>query len=149
MRWFDEFRAFIRRGNVIDLAVAVIIGAAFNKIVTSLVGDVLMPVIGMATQGVDLAKLSYDFQNPISEEIVKVKYGAFVQAGIDFLIIAFCVFWLVKLVYAIHASKPEEPKPVELTTQEKLLTEIRDLLKAKEPQVSGDKQGIKAELTPP
>ena len=127
MAWFGDFKTFIMRGNVLDLAVGVIIGAAFGKIVTSLVSDILMPVIGIATKGVDVAKLSYDVYNPVNNEVlVTLKYGAFLQATIDFLIIAFCVFWLIKLINIIHKKPPEDPK---LTTQEMLLTEIRDLLK--------------------
>ena len=137
MAWVDEFKAFIKRGNVIDLAVAVIIGAAFGKFVNSLVTDLLMPLIGIITQSVNLATLDYKLYLPSDPEkpVAVLKYGAFLQAGIDFLIIAFCVFWLVKAVNAIHTSK-EEPKPAELTTQEKLLTEIRDLLKNEKPPVS-------------
>src|SRR5262245_28920606 len=132
MGFFQEFKAFIKRGNVIDLAVAVIIGAAFGKIVTSLVTDLMMPLIGIATQSVNLATWQYELPNPAdaNKPLAVLKYGAFLQASIDFLIIAFCVFLLVKLVNMIHA---EPPKPVELTIQEKLLTEIRDLLKEKQP----------------
>jgi large conductance mechanosensitive channel len=131
MRFFEEFKAFIQRGNVIDLAVAVIIGAAFGKIVTSLVSDIIMPVIGLITQGVNIAGLKYEMPNPTSPEktLVTLTYGNFLQASLDFFIIAFCVFLLVKAVNAVH--KKEEPKPPEPTPQEKLLAEIRDLLKAK------------------
>ena len=127
-----EFKKFIRRGNVIDLAVGVIIGAAFGKIVASLVGDILMPLIGIMTRGINIAGLSYDLPNPTDPEkiLVTLKYGSFLQASIDFLIIAICVFLLVKAINAIQ--KKEEEKPPEPTAQEKLLTEIRDLLKAKQ-----------------
>ena len=113
-----------------DLAVGVIIGAAFGKIVASLVADLLMPIIGLMTLGIDVAKLSYEVPNPVDPEKIWVtlKYGSFLQASIDFLIIAFCVFLLVKAVNALH--KKEDPK-AEPTEQEKLLMEIRDLLKAK------------------
>jgi large conductance mechanosensitive channel len=130
MSLLSEFKTFIHRGNVIDLAVGIIIGAAFSKIVASLVADLLMPVIGLMTQGIDVAKLSYEVPNPVDPQRVWVtlKYGSFLQASMDFLIIAFCVFLLVKVVNALNRS--EEPKP-EPTEQEKLLMEIRDLLKAK------------------
>jgi large conductance mechanosensitive channel len=126
MAFFAEFKAFIQRGSVIDLAVGVIIGAAFGKIVTSLVGDILMPLIGILTQGINIAGLSYEMPNPAdpTKVLVTLKYGSFLQSGIDFLIIAFCVFLLVKAVNALH--KKEEPQP---PPQEKLLAEIRDLLK--------------------
>ena len=130
MSLLSEFKTFVHRGNVMDLAVGVIIGAAFGKIVASLVADLLMPIIGLMTLGIDVAKLSYEVPNPVDPEKIWVtlKYGSFLQASIDFLIIAFCVFLLVKAVNALH--KKEDPK-AEPTEQEKLLMEIRDLLKAK------------------
>jgi large conductance mechanosensitive channel len=131
MSWFSDFKAFIQRGNVIDLAVAVIMGAAFGKIVTSLVGDLVMPLIGIVTKSVSLVDMKYELPNPADPDkvLATLKYGSFLQTGIDFFIVAFCVFLLVKLVNMIHKSEPS--KPAELTTQEKLLTEIRDLLKGK------------------
>jgi large conductance mechanosensitive channel len=128
----SEFKTFIQRGNVIDLAVGVIMGAAFGKIVGSLVADVLMPIVGLMTRGVDVAKLSYDLPNPAdpAKILVTLKYGNFLQASIDFLLIAVCVFLLVKAVNTLN--KKEAPKPPEPTPQEKLLAEIRDLLKAKQ-----------------
>jgi large conductance mechanosensitive channel len=128
MRWLQEFKTFIQRGNVIDLAVAVIIGAAFGKIVTSLVGDIIMPVIGIVTRGVNISGLAFTLDDAV------LKYGAFLQAVIDFLIVAFCVFLLVKAINALKVQKllAGEPKPAEMTLQEKLLTEIRDLLKAQQ-----------------
>ncbi len=129
MSWLQEFKAFIQRGNVIDLAVAVIIGAAFGKIVTSLVGDIIMPLVGFVTRGVNISGLSLTVDDAV------LKYGAFLQAVIDFLIIAFCVFWLVKGINALNVQKllAAETKAPDLTLQEKLLTEIRDLLKAQQP----------------
>ena len=126
MRWYNEFKAFIQRGNVIDLAVAVIIGAAFTGIVNSLVKDIVTPLIGIPTRGVDMSSWAVNIQG------VNVTYGAFIQAVINFLLVSLCVFLLVKGVNALHFQKllGGEPKPAELTTQEKLLTEIRDLLKA-------------------
>jgi len=128
MRWLQEFKTFIQRGNVIDLAVAVIIGAAFGKIVTSLVGDIIMPTIGIVTRGVNISGLAFTLDDAV------LKYGAFLQAVIDFLIIAFCVFLIVKAINTLNVQKllAGEPKPAELTLQEKLLTEIRDLLKAQQ-----------------
>jgi large conductance mechanosensitive channel len=132
-----EFKAFIQRGNVIDLAVAVIIGAAFGKIVSSLVSDVITPLLGIATQGSDVLSV---LDIPLYQD-AKIKVGAFLQSVINFLIISFCVFLLVKGVNAIHLEKvlAGEPKPAELTTQEKLLTEIRDLLKAKQEPENSNK----------
>jgi large conductance mechanosensitive channel len=127
MGLFHEFKTFIQRGNVIDLAVAVIIGAAFGQIVTSLVNDILTPVIGIATQG-GVPAVEIELING-----AKIKLGSFLQAVLNFFVIAFCVFMIVKGINAVHLPKllTSEPKPVELTTQEKLLTEIRDLLKSK------------------
>ncbi len=132
MRLLDEFKAFIQRGNVIDLAVAVVMGAAFGKIVASLVGDLMMPLVGIVTQSVSLADLKYDLPNPADPDkiLTTLKYGAFLQASIDFLLIALCVFFVVKAVNMLY--KKEDPKPAEPTAQEKLLMEIRDLLKAKQ-----------------
>src|SRR5438874_999175 len=141
MHWLDEFKAFIQRGNVIDLAVAVIIGAAFGKIVTSLVGDVLTPLLSVLTPDHAIAKLHVKISG------ADLMYGAFLQAVIDFFIIAFCVFLLVKGVNALNLQKvlAGEAKPAELSMQEKLLTEIRDLLKAK--QETGEAK--KEEPVPP
>lgn len=128
MNWLREFKAFIQRGNVIDLAVAVIMGAAFGKIVSSLVDNIVTPLIGMATGGVHFAGLSVTVGDAV------LKYGLFLQAVIDFFIISFCVFWLVKGINALNVQKllAGEAKAPELTLQEKLLTEIRDLLKGQQ-----------------
>jgi large conductance mechanosensitive channel len=128
MTWLEEFKAFIRRGNVIDLAVAVIVGGAFNKIVASLVGDVITPVLGVATKQGDIFS---GLDIPLYGDAV-IKLGAFLQSIISFLIIAFVVFLLVKGLNAMHVQRllEGEPKPADLSTQEKLLTEIRDLLRA-------------------
>ena len=130
---FKEFKEFISRGNVMDLAVGVIIGAAFGKIVTSLVDDIIMPPIGWLIGGIDFKDLSLKLPvNPLNEgaEPVSINWGNFVQETLDFIIIAFCVFLLVKLINSF--KKKEAPAPVvpaEPTPEEKLLTEIRDLLK--------------------
>jgi len=124
-----EFREFIQRGNVVDMAVGVIIGGAFGRIVSSIVGDVLMPPIGLATGGVDFKSLKLAIGGT-PEVPVTINYGAFIQTTIDFVIIAFCVFLLVKAVNQLRrpaaaaAAAPPEPR-----AEEKLLTEIRDLLK--------------------
>src|SRR5262245_15341224 len=127
MSVLSEFRDFINRGNVMDLAVGVIIGAAFGKIVSSLVGDLLMPVIGLVMGGVNFSGLAAQIGGT-PEAPVLLKYGNFIQMVIDFLIIAFCVFMLVRAVNAIQKPKgaPAEP-PADV----KLLTEIRDLLRAR------------------
>ena len=132
MKLLAEFKKFIARGNVIDMAVGIIIGSAFTKIVTSLVNDVVTPAIGILTGKVNVADLAYTFPNTE----VAIKYGSFLQAVIDFLIIAFVVFVMVNAINNFHdklkkkeEEKPEEPpKP---TKEEELLTEIRDLLKNK------------------
>ena len=123
-----EFREFIQRGNVVDIAVGVIIGGAFGRIVSSVVGDVLMPPIGLATGGVDFKSLKLAIGGT-PEAPVTINYGAFLQTTIDFLIIAFCVFLLVKAVNQLQRPAPAAPAPPEPTAEEKLLTEIRDLLK--------------------
>jgi len=118
-----EFKQFIQRGNVVDLAVGVIIGAAFGKIVTSLVADILTPIIGIITGGIDFTGLSLT----IGE--ASVTYGNFIQNIVDFLINAFCIFMLVKVINKFTHKKEEKgeeaPEPEEVT----LLKEIRDLLK--------------------
>jgi large conductance mechanosensitive channel len=130
MSFIQDFKAFALKGNVMDMAVGVIIGGAFGKIVSSLVDDVLMPLIGMATGNVDLSSLTYQFGE--GEGAAVLKYGQFIQNILDFLIIAFCIFLMVKGIAAMTRKKEEEaaaaPAP-EPSAEEKLLTEIRDLLK--------------------
>ncbi|MBR5521484.1 MAG: large-conductance mechanosensitive channel protein MscL [Oscillospiraceae bacterium] len=131
----QEFKAFISRGNVVDMAVGVIIGSAFTKIVNSLVNDVFMPVLGVITGGVNFAELKYVI-TPATEEVaeVAIKYGSFIQNIVDFLLIAAVVFAMVKMINKMRAPK-EEPKKEEPTapppTPEEilLLREIRDSLK--------------------
>lgn len=137
-KFLNEFKAFAMRGNVVDMAVGVIVGGAFGKIVTSLVNDVIMPPIGFLLGGVNFKDLSIKLGEKLSEdgktmEAVTVNYGNFIQQTVDFLIIAFCVFLLVKAVMKFTKKNEEEPAPAkpEPTTEEKLLTEIRDLLKNK------------------
>lgn len=137
-KFLNEFKAFAMRGNVVDMAVGVIVGGAFGKIVTSLVNDIIMPPIGFLLGGVNFKDLSCTLGEKLSEdgktmEAVTVNYGNFIQQTVDFLIIAFCVFLLVKAVMKIVKKNEEEPAPAKPgpTTEEKLLTEIRDLLKNK------------------
>ncbi len=133
----SEFKAFIQRGNVVDMAIGVIMGGAFGKIVNSLVTDVLTPPLGYVTGGVDFKSLSTKMTpsalvDGAAATPVEIKYGLFLQATFDFLIIAFCVFAIVKGMN--HLKKKDEAKPTippEPTAQEKLLTEIRDVLKAR------------------
>lgn len=129
-----EFKEFALKGNVIDLAVAVIIGGAFGKIVSSLVSDVLMPIIGVILGGISFADLKYVI-TPASGDTMEVAilYGAFIQAIIDFLIIAFSIFLFVKLI-ALRKNKQSEapPAPPVPAPEVVLLEEIRDLLKSKQ-----------------
>jgi large conductance mechanosensitive channel len=121
-----EFKEFAMRGNIVDLAIGVIIGGAFNKIVSSLVNDMIMPLIGLLLGGIDFSGLSFKIGD------ADVKYGMFIQTVVDFLIIAFSVFLFVKVLNKLyHRKKQEEKKeaPPALTKQEELLIEIRDLLK--------------------
>lgn len=123
-----EFKKFIARGNVIDLAVGVIMGSAFGKIVTSLVSDILTPAIGIVMGGIDFTGLNITIKDSI------ISYGNFIQNIIDFLIQAFCIFLFVKLINKFFTKKEEETKTVEpVKSQEvQLLEEIRDLLKEKQ-----------------
>ena len=131
----SEFREFIAKGNVIDLAVGVIIGAAFGKIITSLVDQVIMPPIGLALGGLDFSKLMWVLraEDPTTSaiELVSIQYGAFLNTLIQFLIIAWVVFLMVKGVNAMRRAEAAAPEaPAAPNAQEVLLAEIRDLLKA-------------------
>lgn len=123
----NEFKEFIQRGNVVDMAVGVIMGAAFGRIVSALVDGVLMPPVGVATGGVDFRNLSLAIGGT-PEAPVLLRYGAFIQTVIDFLIVAFCVFLLVKAVNKLKKPAPPPPPP-EVPAEIQLLTEIRDQLK--------------------
>ncbi|MBN1776865.1 MAG: large-conductance mechanosensitive channel protein MscL [Clostridiales bacterium] len=128
-----EFKEFAVKGNVMDLAVAVIIGAAFGKIVSSLVNDVIMPFVGLFGKGFDFAGLKAVI-TPATETTAEVAilYGAFIQTVIDFLLIALSVFFIVKLLGKLKKKEEEKPaEPTKPTEDVALLTEIRDLLKAK------------------
>lgn len=139
MSFIKEFKEFAMKGNVMDLAVGVIIGGAFGKIVTSLVDNILMPLVGLFTHGknfndyfVLLDTSKGDIQtlaDAKAKGVAVFAYGAFIQSIIDFIIIAFCIFVLVKFMNRIN--KKQEPAPAEPTAQEKLLMEIRDELRKK------------------
>ena len=130
MKLVDDFKAFVMRGNVVDLAVGVIIGAAFGKIVTSLVNDIFMPIIGMIIGNVDFTSLEIKIGEPVEgAEQAAIKYGMFIQEIVNFLIIALCIFMVIKLINKVQKKKEEEPAPApEPTKEEVLLTEIRDAL---------------------
>lgn len=145
MGFFKEFKEFAMKGNVMDMAIGVIIGGAFGKIVTSLVNDVLMPLIGALIGNVDFTTLSVTLRPAVmeGEEVVKeavtLHYGNFIQTTVDFLIVAFCIFLVIKFINKASnmVKKPAEeeapaaPAEPEPTKEEILLTEIRDLLKQK------------------
>jgi len=142
MSMIKEFKEFAMKGNVVDLAVGVIIGAAFGKIVTSMVNDILMPPIGKAMGGVNFADLfiNLDAKGPFTSlkaakdaGAAVIAYGSFINTVIDFTIVAFCIFMVVKAMNAMK-RKPAAAAPAappEPTKEEKLLTEIRDILKAR------------------
>ena len=139
--FFAEFKKFIARGNVMDMAVGVIIGGAFGKISTSLVNDIIMPAVSMLTGGVDFSNWKIVLKQAVAgadgvidaSTEVAIRYGTFLATIIDFLIIAFAVFCLIKFLNSLHRKKEEAPAappaPPEPSAEEKLLTEIRDLLK--------------------
>ena len=130
MKLFDEFKAFVMRGNVVDMAVGVIIGGAFGKIVTSLVNDIFMPLIGMILGNVDLSSLEIKLGEPVEgAEQAAIRYGMFIQEIVNFLIIALCIFMVIKVINKMQKKKEEAPAPApEPTKEEVLLTEIRDAL---------------------
>ena len=126
MSFLKEFREFAMRGNVVDMAVGVIIGGAFGKIVSSLVGDVVMPVLGILTGGVDFKDLKITLAQAVVETpAVTLNYGVFIQNVFDFIIIAFAIFMMIKGINKVKKPVEEVKGP----SQEELLTEIRDLLK--------------------
>ncbi len=132
MGFIKEFKEFAMRGNVIDLAVGVIIGASFGKIVTALVDDVIMPPIGYLLGGIDFANKKIvlkaaDEVHKVAE--VAIKYGSFINTVIQFLIIAFCVFLMIKFINTLQRRAGESEEKPSLSKEEALLTEIRDLLK--------------------
>lgn len=141
-KFIQEFKDFAMKGNVVDMAVGVIIGGAFGKIVTSVVNNILMPPIGVLLGNVDFTELKITLKESVMEgenvvsEAVTLNYGQFIQDIVDFIIIAFCIFLMIKGVTKLTTKKEEpkaeEPAPApEPSAEEKLLTEIRDLLAKK------------------
>ena len=132
-----EFRDFIAKGNVMDLAVGIIIGAAFTGIVNSLVRDLINPIIGLLIGGIDFSNLYITLRGPHTDTLeqaraagaVTLNIGVFINAVIQFVIVGFAIFWLIKALTRLHLSAPEVKKP---TADQALLTEIRDILKAKQ-----------------
>ncbi|BCK74953.1 large-conductance mechanosensitive channel [Acetobacter aceti NRIC 0242] len=140
--WVNDFKAFIMRGNVVDMAVGVIIGAAFTAIVNSLVKDVFNPVLGLATGGIDFSNLFVTLKGPVEPTLdaaqkagaVTLNYGVFINAVIQFLIVAIVIFWMVRLLSKLHTKQAEEPAaPPPPTKSEVLLQEIRDALVHQQP----------------
>ncbi len=130
MSMMSEFRDFAMRGNVVDMAVGIVIGGAFGKIVSSFVNDVLMPPIGMLLGGVDFSSLAVTLKAAAGEaEAVTLNYGAFIQTVVDFVIIAFAIFMVIKAMNNMKKKEEEAPPaPPKPSAEESLLTEIRDLL---------------------
>ena len=142
-KFIEEFKTFAMRGNVIDMAVGVVIGGAFGKITTSIVNDIIMPLVSMLTGGINfsswklvLKQAVLDAQGAVVSEEVAVIFGNTIAVVLDFIIIAFAVFCMVKALNNLHRKKEEapaeEPAPPEPSAEEKLLMEIRDLLKEKQ-----------------
>ncbi|MDE6394410.1 MAG: large-conductance mechanosensitive channel protein MscL [Duncaniella sp.] len=140
MSFIKEFKEFAMRGNVIDMAVGVVIGAAFGKIISSLVDDIIMPLVGVATGGINFTDYKWVIQQAVidgqTQEILKpevtMNWGSWVQTIVDFIIVAFCIFIAIKAINQLKRKQAEEPAPEaapEPTKEEVLLTEIRDLLK--------------------
>jgi len=138
MSFLREFKEFALRGNVIDMAVGVIVGGAFGKIITSLVSDMLMPVVSLITSKTEFSNMQFVLKPATIEPggktlpPVAIHYGNFIQSSVDFIIVAFCVFLLVQLVNKIARQTPKSEEPLPLSSEEKLLSEIRDLLKAQQ-----------------
>ena len=140
MSFFKEFKEFAMRGNVIDMAVGVVIGAAFGKIISSLVDDIIMPLVGVVTGGMNFTDYKWVIQkagvDSQTQEVltpeVTMNWGSWVQTLVDFIIVAFCIFVAIKAINQLKRKKEEAPAPAPAPTKEEvLLTEIRDLLKEK------------------
>jgi large conductance mechanosensitive channel len=134
MGMMQEFKEFAVKGNVVDMAVGVIIGGAFGKIVSSFVGDVVMPLIGLAVGGVDFTKLSITLKEAVDEKTpaVLLNYGNFIQTVFDFTIVAFAIFMAIRMMNKMKKEAPPAPEtPLEPSKEQVLLSEIRDLLKSK------------------
>lgn len=138
MGFFKEFKEFAMRGNVMDMAVGIIIGGAFGKIVSSLVSDIIMPPIGVLLGGVDFSELKLTLQQAHTDAAgelipaVTINYGIFINTIIDFTVVAFAIFLMIKAINSFHRKKADEPAaPPAPTKEEELLMEIRDILKKK------------------
>ena len=140
MGFIKEFKEFAMKGNVMDMAVGVIIGGAFGQMVTSLVNDVIMPVVSLATGGIDFNNLFVNLSDDVKYKTLAeaqeagasvFAYGAFIQNIIDFIIIAFCIFMMIKAMNKMKKKEEPAPEAPKGPTQEELLAEIRDLLKQK------------------
>lgn len=135
MGFVKEFKEFAMRGSVVDLAIGVVIGAAFGKIVTSMVDDLIMPVIGFITGGIDFSQMKYILKDAdVANEVaaVSINYGNFINTVVQFLIIAFVIFLVIKGINTLKRNQPVvEPAPAAPSKEEALLAEIRDLLKNK------------------
>ena len=139
--FIKDFKAFVMRGNVVDMAVGIIMGAAFGKIVSSLVSDIVMPLVGLLLGGVSFADLKFtlyeavtDASGAIVEPAVTLSYGKFIQVTVDFLIISFAIFMMIKVIGKVQRKKEEEAPaaPAAPSEEVQLLTQIRDLLDKKE-----------------
>lgn len=130
---FKEFKKFAMRGNVFDLAIGVIIGGAFGKIISSIVNDIIMPILGVITGKIDLTSLKWVI-TPASDGVneLSIKYGQFLQTTIDFFLVAFCIFIVIRFINSFNKKDKENPKAVKPSGEELLLTEIRDILKKSE-----------------
>lgn len=141
MKFLKEFKTFAMRGNVVDMAVGIIIGGAFGKIVSSLVSDIIMPPVGLLIGGVKFENLKVVLKHAHTDaatgkitQAVSINYGNFINTALDFIIIAFAIFMLVRLVNRLHHKEVAQPAPPPPPTkEEQLLTEIRDLLKVRNP----------------
>lgn len=139
-KFFEEFKAFAMRGNVLDMAVGVVIGGAFGKITNSVVNDILMPIVSLLTGGIDFSDWKWVLKDAVlnadgteAAAAISVNFGSLISVILDFIIIAFAIFCMIKAINKLQQKKAEEPAappaPPEPTAEEKLLTEIRDLLK--------------------
>lgn len=133
MSLFKEFRDFAMRGNVVDLAVGVVIGAAFGKIVSSLVANIIMPPLGLLIGGIDFKNMAVTLKPAVGDTpAVLLQYGIFIQSIFDFIIIAFAIFMAIKVMNKLYKKKEVEKPVAKPSAEEVLLTEIRDLLKTKQ-----------------
>lgn len=136
-KFLTDFKAFVMRGNVVDMAVGIIIGGAFGKIVSALVSDIIMPVVGLLIGGIDFTSLKvvlkaaeYNAKGDVVKPEVVLAYGSFIQTTVDFIIIAFAIFLMIKAMAKLQKPKVEPPAaPPAPSNEEVLLTQIRDLLK--------------------